>query len=239
MIYPLDSDLLPWIYADELRQIERDKGWKKDERARCKDEPWYWLVNYVYTIRKDEFTENAQPEVMRFPAKKHLQVVFEKCFREPFLLEDKSRQMTLSWIHMAYYDWRLTFGEHEEIVVQTKKEVDAAALVQRADFMLKSVRSWLRPIGYDPRRSFTEGRGGRIRIGALGNTLTGLPGGQGAGDQIRSKNPSRYFLDEAGFVEEFEECIAAAQACCQDIKVVSTANAGPFSDFVHDLRKAG
>ena len=233
MIYPLDSQLEPCITRDILHQIDADEGWQRGEMSRCANEPWYWAVNYVYTIRKDEFTSEDKPEVLRFPAKEHLRYFLHLCFTEPFLTGDKSRQMTLSWSAMLYYAHIALFGEHEEIIVQTKKEVDASALVGKAAFILGGLRPWMRPwSGMTP---YSEGKGGKLVIAARHNTIRGLPGGAGAGDQVRSANPSRYFLDEAGFVDEFEDCRTNAEACCQDIKIVSTANSGQFSTFVHDL----
>lgn len=229
MINPLDSELNPWITREILCKIDADSGWQADEMSRCSNEPWYWAVNYVYTIRKDEFTSDEKPEVLRFPPKPHLREFLHLCFTEPFLTADKSRQMTLSWAMMVYYSHIATFGEHEEIIVQTKKEIDASALVGKAGFILGGLRPWMRPDF-----TYSEGKGGKLVITARHNTIRGLPGGAGAGDQVRSANPSRYLLDEAGFVDEFEDCRTNAEACCQDIKLVSTANAGEFQTFIFD-----
>lgn len=229
MIYPLDSELEPWIDVDMLHRIDADPAWQRDEESRCAEEPWYWAVNYVYTIRKDEFTSEDKPEVLRFPPKEHLRYFLHLCFTEPFLAGDKSRQMTLSWAVMLYDSHIALFGEHEEMIVQTKKEVDASALVGKAAFILGGLRQWMRPVF-----TFSEGKGGKLVIASRHNTIRGLPGGAGAGDQVRSANPSRYLLDEAGFVDEMEDCRSNAEACCQDIKVISTANAGQFSEFIHD-----
>ncbi len=229
MIYPLESELNPWITLEHLHQIDADVSWQQDEMSRCADEPWYWAVNYVYTIRKDEFTTDDKPEVLRFPPKEHLRYFLHLCFTEAFLAGDKSRQMTLSWAVMLYLSHIALFGEHEEMIVQTKKEVDASALVGKAKFMLGGLKPWMRPDF-----TWSEGKGGKLVIASRQNTIRGLPGGAGAGDQVRSANPSRYLLDEAGFVDEFEDCRTNAEACCQDIKIISTANAGQFSEFVHD-----
>ena len=134
--------------------------------------------------------------------------------------------MTLSWLFMLYLVHIAQFGNHEEIIVQTKKEIDVDALIQRADFMVKGQRYWLRP---NFKYSYC-----RLRFPDNGSSMRGLPGGSGAGDQIRSANPSRYFLDEGGFVDEFEDCRTAALACCRDIKIVSTANMGEFESFIND-----
>ena len=229
MIYPLESEKLPWVTADALEAIEEDSDWRATEIHRCQEEPWYWLVNYVWSVRKDEFTEDGRPQPLRFPPKDHLQVIFDRCFKEPKLVIDKSRQMTLSWIMMAYLLWWAQFHTFEEIVVQTKKEADAEALVWRANFMYESQRTWMRP-----RSTYRAGKGGKLAFPDNKSWIIGLPGGTGAGDQVRSKNPSRYFLDEGGFVDEFEDCRTNSEACCQDIKIVSTANPGEFATLVHD-----
>lgn len=229
MIYPLDSQLNPWTDSDMLHRIDADESWQRAEMSRCAEEPWYWAVNYVYTIRKDEFTIDDKPEVLRFPPKQHLQHFLHLCWTEPFLTGDKSRQMTLSWAVMLYFAHIGLFGEHEEMIVQTKKEVDASALVGKAAFILGALKLWMRPTF-----TYSEGKGGKLVLPDRHNTIRGLPGGAGAGDQVRSANPSRYLLDEAGFVDEFEDCRTNAEACCQDIKIISTANAGQFAEFIHD-----
>jgi len=237
MIYPSESDRYPWIDDSILSDIESDDEWMKDEVARCVDEPWYWLCNYVFSVRKDEFTNDGKPEVLRFPPREHLRITFDRCFRENRLAIDKSRQMTLSWVMMAYCLYWLQFGKNEEIICQTKKEEDVGALIGRAYFMLTSQREWLRP-----KFDYRSGKGGKIVVygvdGRSLNTIQGIPGGAGAGDQIRSKNPSRYFLDEGGFVDEFDECRTNAESCTNDIKIVSTANMGDYELFMND-RLAG
>ena len=226
MILPLDSELMPTISQKILHKIDRDKGWQRDELIRCKESPWYWAVNYIYTIRKDEFTVDSKPQVLRFPPKEHLRYLLHKCFTEPYLAVDKSRQMTLSWLMMLYLLYICQFGSHEEVIIQTKKEVDADALVKRAEFMVEGQRPWMRP-------KFCSAYC-RLRFPDTHCSMYGLPGGVDAGDQIRSHNPSRYFLDEGGFVDSFEDCRTAGLACCRDIKIVSTAAPGEFQRFIED-----
>jgi hypothetical protein len=229
MIYPLESSLGSVITRPILKRIDRDLVWQRDEVARCREEPWYWVVNYVYTLQKDEFAEESKPVVRRFPSIEYLRYVLDSMFRNLHLVVDKSRQMILSWSCMVYYLYWGMFGKHEQILIQTKKEEDAANLVKRVEFMLKGLRYWMQP-GY----SYREGAGGRIHFLHSDSEIRGIPAGVGAADQIRSANPSRYFLDEGGFIDDFSGCRACAEACCQDIKIVSTPNVGPFADFVHD-----
>lgn len=226
MILPLDSDLLPIIDKQAWLTINKDKEWQKDERLHCFNEPWYWLVNYVYTERRDEKLDITFIE--RFPPDEYLRYVFYKCFVERKLAIDKSRQVRMTWLIMAYLLWNAQFHKNELIVCQTKKEKDAdEELVRRAHFMHGHQPGWLKP--RKKQKSFC-----RFELPDMESKIIGIPSGP---DQIRSKNPNRVLLDEGGFFEgEFEDCLAAALACCGDIKVVSTANAGEWEDFILDRR---
>jgi len=223
MILPLDSQLEPSITGVMWDKLLEDSQWQRDEIIRCSEEPWYWLVNYIATLKKDEFV--PVPTVLRFPSKEYLRYVFHKCFSGSKLAVDKSRQLTMTWLLMAYELFRCQFGQHEECICQTKKETDAdVELVQRAKFMVSQQPIWMRP---EVKYSFC-----RLVFPDTASKIVGIPSGA---DQIRSHNPSRVFIDEGGFLEnEFEGCRTAALACCQDIKIVSSANVGQFDDFIND-----
>ena len=228
MILPLDSELGPVIFAKEFTAIGKDLIWQKNEVERCKAEPWYWAVNYIWTIKKDENVR--KPEVMRFPAFANLRFVFNECFIEPMLAIDKSRQLKMTWLMMLYCLFWAQFQGGETIICQTKKEeVADTELIWRAEFMRKSQPVWLRRPGKKSYKKLVF-----PKIGAMEESkILGIPSG---GDQIRSMNPSRVLIDEGGFFDagEFEECRTAALACCQDIKCVSTANGGDWDDFIND-----
>jgi len=148
-------------------------------------------------------------------------------FREPYLAIDKSRQMRLTWLLMAYALFMAQFGDRNEIICQTKKEdVADTELVKRAYFMGCNQPVWLRPKFGKTGSSYCSLRFPNHSL------IRGIPKG---GDQIRSYNPTTTIIDEAGFLEgEFDECRSAALACCKDIKVVSTANGGQWGDFINN-----
>ena len=223
MILPLDSDLLPVVTRSYWKLISKDPQMQVDEKRRCSAEPWYWLVNFVYTVRRDENVEESTVE--RFPADEYLRYVFHKLFTYPKLAMDKSRQMRMTWLLMAYELWWAQFRDNELITCQTKKEKDAdEELIKRAHFMWKNQPSYLKP---SAKKSFC-----RLEFPERNSLILGIPCG---GDQIRSHNPSRHFGDEGAFLEgEFEDCRAAAIACCKDIKLVSSAGPGQWEDFITD-----
>uniref|UniRef100_A0A6M3XGM3 Putative terminase n=1 Tax=viral metagenome TaxID=1070528 RepID=A0A6M3XGM3_9ZZZZ len=222
MIYPLDSDLKPVVTGRMFDKLLEDKRMQKIEYRRCQVEPWYWLVNYVFTKRKDENVEGA--EVERFPADPYLRYVFDMCFREPKLAIDKSRQMRLTWIMMAYELFWAQFYPNEEIICQTKAEAIAdSELVKRAVFMFENQPIWMRQaVLVNSYCTFGLQNKSIIR---------GIPSGA---HKVRAYNPTRGFIDETGFLEgEFEECKNDMLACCKDVKLVSSAMAGEWGDFVN------
>jgi hypothetical protein len=228
MILPNDSDLQPVITGRVWDIISRSEQAQADEMVRCRVEPWYWLVNYVYTKRKDENVEDTTIE--RFPPDEYLRHIFHNCFTQKFLAIDKSRQMRMTWVMMAFYLWHCLYREHEEIIVQTKKEkVANDELIGRCHFMWKSLPSWLRT--GDCKDTYCK-----LVFAGTDSLVAGLPSGR---DQIRAYNPSKYFGDECGFWEgEFDDSFAAALACCKDIKLVSSANAGSWEKFICDRKVA-
>ncbi len=227
MILPLDSDLKPVIDRSYWEEISASPQMQADERMRCSVEPYYWLVNFVYTIRKDENTEGGVIE--RFPADEYLQYVFHKLFTEPLFAADKSRQVRLSWILMAWAVWLCQYRMHEQIICQSKERTtaDQELIKRRAETIWKYQPSWLKPNA--------EYISCYLRFPATDSEIIAIAAGDKAGDKIRAFNPTRVILDEGGFYEgKFEECRTTALACCNDIKCVSTANSGQWEDFVEN-----
>lgn len=222
LILPLDSKLFPAITREIWDKYKNDKEFQSDEAARCQIEPWYWLVNYVYTIKRDEQEISS---VERFPPEEYLQYIFHKCFAEPYLAIDKARQLLLTWIMMAYELWNAMYHKNELIICQTKKKEDVdEELIKRGHFIWKNLPTWLKPKCIP---SFCK-----LKFPSINSQVLGIPSGP---DQIRSHNPNRVFLDEGGFFEgNFEDCRTAALACASDIKCVSTANAGQWQEFIED-----
>ena len=222
MILPLDSDLLPVINRTLWERISKDPSMQADERVRCSQEPWYWLTNFIYTVRRDKNVKGGVLE--RFPADEYLRYVFHKLFTEPFVAIDKSRQMRMTLLLMAYAVWKCQYNRFEEIICQTKKEEDAdrELIKTRAWVIYENQPTWLKP------KCFYKYR--KMQFPTMNSEILGIPKGA---DQIRSHTPTTVILDEGGFFEgEFEECRTAALACCKDVKCISTANGGEWEDFI-------
>ena len=65
------------------------------------------------------------------------------------------------------------------------------------------------------------------RVWKNGSRVLGIPKGE---DQIRVHHPHGVLFDEAAFLPEFMECVAAVQPVAKQIIAISTGNPGPFAD---------
>ena len=224
MILPLDSDLFPVVDRRHWNETQNNKAFQEAERIRCSQEPWYAMVNYFYTIRKDETTGSCG-KIERFPPEEYLRYICHKLFATPKIVIDKSRQLLINWVVSSYLLWHCMYREYEECLCQAQKEVKAdAEIIKRAYGIWERLPGWLKP---HADYSFCS-----LKIKSMHSEIIGVPAGE---DQVRSHNPTRYFGDECAFWEAgFEDCRTAALACCENIILVSTAQAGEFCDFVHD-----
>lgn len=171
---------------------------------------------------------------------KHL----EQQERTGTLFVEKSRQILASWLCCAYLLWRAKFLPHQLIIVQSKKEEDAAKFVfvkesqqARISFMESRLPEWLQD-GMFPTAEGKKrlGRMHRADYGNLyfanGSRIWAVPQG---GDVIRSNTPSVLFSDEAAFQPDFgmayQAAIPALRGGGQGI-FVSSAEISDFSTLV-------
>lgn len=128
------------------------------------------------------------------------------------LMVEKSRQVMITWVALAYILWRAKFMEHQLIMVQSKREDDAKKLVcvkesepdaARLTFMETHLPQHLRTVDFSR-------RGATAKCNVYfdsGSHVWGIPEG---GSIIRSHTPSVLFSDEAAFQPAFGEAYRAA-----------------------------
>lgn len=225
MIYPKDSDLCPVIDGGAFDAIGKDRAWQQDELDRCIEEPWYQVVNYCWTIRRDD--EGSYVE--RVPPKEYLRLMANDWYENPFYALSKSRQMLATWLLIILHLRECMFFSNIHVCCQTKKEDDAdSEMIQRARFVWRNLPVWIRktcPTKY----SYC-----RLVFPRTDCVMRGLPHG---GDLIRSHNPNFLLSDEIAFQDEAEDSYTAALACCQRITLVTSPNPGWADDFYHDRIK--
>lgn len=152
---------------------------------------------------------------------------------------EKSRDVMATLTCCAYLLWRARGYEHQLIMVQSRKEEDAANLVfvkepdiAKISFMENHLPGYLRRTAW-PR----SGAYARLYLDN-GSQLWGVPEG---GDVIRSNHPSVIFADEAAFQPEFGASYTAALPAVKgggQYIAISSANPGEFYELVKDLEAA-
>lgn len=222
MIYPSESDLGPVITKEVFREIEKDPKWQKVEIDRCALEPWYWLVNYCYTQRKDN---EGFTHVELFPAKEYLRTVSDDWCRNLKYVVSKSRQLMVTWLTVALHLHLAMNNGHQQIVCQSQKEIDAdLEMIQRAFFIWEHLPSWMKKYS-SCKYSF-----GKL-VFANKSLMWGVPAGA---DQLRSHVPNAWLADEFAFMPNAEEAYTAALPCARRFTLVSSPYPGFMDDLVHD-----
>jgi hypothetical protein len=233
------------------------QAWEQLEYERCRRDPHYFIFEQVRT--KDE--HDAVDPVKRFPAHLYLRALLDTllvsgrlfdpshaiCAREAghselwlralstsgICMVEKSRQVMATWLCCAYLLWRAKFRDHQLILVQSKKEEDAANLVfngepwvARMSFMESNLPPHLKTCPFPRGASY-----GQLRF-PNGSRIWGIPEG---GDIIRSNTASVIFSDEAAFQPEFGNAFTAALPAIKgggSYVAISSAEPGSFAELV-------
>ena len=149
-----------------------------------------------------------------------------------FLVE-KSRQVMATWLCCGYLLWRAKYLPHQLILVQSKKEDDAANLVfnrepfvARISFMESHLPAHLRTASFPKAGAYAN------LTFPTGSRIWGIPEG---GHTIRSNTPSVVFADEAAFQPEFGGSFTAALPAIRgggQYIAISSAEPGSFQELV-------
>jgi hypothetical protein len=148
------------------------------------------------------------------------------------VLVEKSRDVFVTNLTCCYLFWRFRSLDHQKILVQSKKEEDAAPLVfnkepqfGRMSFMEMHLPKHLRKL------QFPSGAAYGNLYGPNGSQTRAIPEG---GHIIRSEHPSVIFSDEAAFQPEFGAAYTAAMPACEgggQFIAVSSAEPGAFEEI--------
>jgi hypothetical protein len=193
-----------WNSVERIKWLERlkvDEEAQAVEIARCKKDPWYWLMHYVYT----EDTHNRDKPFQKFPDLPHLFYLTRIWQEERRLLVPKSRQMSCTWLFCALYLWDAIHYPSRMTFFVSKKEVDSDSNVQRALVMYEKLPRWYRDF-CPPADKKTPYTFCQLKF-ANRSRIWGIPSG---GDQMRQYTASGIFLDEFAFLDEVKEQLASA-----------------------------
>lgn len=195
--------------------------------AKCAERIASFDAGPLYFLTRLTATENPQHEAQGLPYKspfprKSYFVPLMNVFleRHPTLFIPKSRTLMTSWAAMGFAFWAAQW-QREETVVQTANEEKCAHLVDYCRQLWEYQEPWLKQ------------RHPLVRLNSLtiawegGGEVSSIPSGA---DKIRAYHPTTYIMDEAAFLPEGEECLAAVRPSGARIIAISSARAGWFGD---------
>ncbi len=216
------------LHAPEFTMVRAVARAKSDLQS-AREDPW-WLIRkgWVYTL--DEHPPKGVPPVRPLPPLRYLEALTRLWQASPRGMLEKSRQMKISWLFAYLIGWDAWFHEGRLGLIQGKRREDVDAenehrTMGRARFIRDHLPPHLKPTVIRE-NTYQESY-------SNGSTIEAIPQG---GDIIRSKVPSRVFMDEAGFHEEAENAWNAALACTENIWAVTTPNG---HDFLYRQADAG
>ena len=148
-------------------------------------------------------------------------------------MTEKSRQVMVTWLCCAWMLWTAKYQAHRLLLVQSKREDDAAALVftkdpffARISFMEHHLPAHLKTLSFPKAGSY-----GHLYF-PNGSHIWAIPEG---GDIIRSNTSSVVFSDEAAFQPQFGASYTAALPTVKgggQYVAVSSAEPGEFMELV-------
>jgi hypothetical protein len=192
------------------------------ELIRCKANPAYTVMTHFFT--KDE--HDASHPVKRFPRKKYIVRTINELNTNPKIAIPKSRQIMITWTCISYLVYKAIFFRHRLIFLQSKKEEDAAALIDRAKHIYEHMPWWLREAA-PTKRPLKKLPFNKLMF-LNGSLMWGVPQGS---DVLRQYTASIIFGDESAFQEKAEEAYTASKPTTDgggQIILVSSANGRNF-----------
>jgi hypothetical protein len=190
-----------------------------------------WTRSHTKTYNQHWKLEGRTSPYEAFPNKPYFELLFSILEIERIVWIEKSRDLMISWVCVAFLTLKAMTIPECEVIFQTQKEDKAIQLVeyakclyQQSDQFIKDAYPVYKPVSAQPKLELRFRGGGRI---------VGIPGGA---SQIRSYHPWGYLLDEASFVDEAGECYNEALAAAKG-SIILNSSAGPgwYADARRDI----
>lgn len=191
----------------ELSKKEKDQWLKRSEDA--KKHLWPFFKYFVFTMDEHDKTVLYKP----CPHKLYIRVMCRAAMEFDVLLEEKSRQIFMSWFWVGVCLWDAMFFYNRLVQMQGKKEPDAQKLLNRARHIYTAIKKLVEPemgckIIPDAQTVGQKyGTKTELKFPEMNSLLEAIPEGP---DQVRSNTLSRLFVDEMGEQRQFKDAMAAA-----------------------------
>lgn len=215
-------------------------------RERCARDPVFWTFRFVKT--RDEHDRNNP--VKPFPDRAYLRWLINRFHTGPKLIYvAKSRQLAVSWALSAYGLWTCLFRPMSNVLLQSKKEQDAAKMIYRKSplqarmsFMLAKLPSYMRGcmdehgnwVDLDLDTYFANFASEGHLIFPNGSQALALAQGPA---QVESEVITLYLNDEASLQDEWASGQAAAQPAIDgDARGITVGTMRLPSDYGEEVK---
>lgn len=187
-------------------------------------DPFFWLTNLTKTIDEQDNQNPYKP----FPAYAYIEHTLPILLSEPITFIGKSRSVMASWTVAGAAAWLCQTRPACGIVIQSRNEEKAKKVVEYVRVLYsQSHPEWQRrhplakPLSAQSETECAWANDSWVKA------ITGTP------DSIRSEHPTVVALDEAGFMEFFEECFNVGRGANPlHAWALSSAEQGPFFDVL-------
>lgn len=163
----------------------------------------------------------------------------ESADQESELLIDKPREMGITWLLCAYFEWRWFFTQNYSsfILSRSEEEVDDGtrtpdgSIFGKFRWMLDRVPRWVIPPSYQKKviRGTTTDMNLKLINPTIGSSITGSSTNSEAG---RSRRYSTLWIDEAFAIDRFQEVYRSIQTVSKVKIFTSTVAPGKvYEDF--------
>jgi len=186
-----------------LDRARTDMAFRGEEWEKCRKDPAYFVSNWCWTYDPRRSPSNIPFDLFDRQAQ-YLHWLKDRIKAKEDGVVEKSRDMGLSWLCVAFAAHQLLFIPGTKITFGSRKEIlvdrigDPDSLFEKLRMLMEQLPLWMRPKQYGD---------GFLKIvnGDNGSTITGE-----SGDNMGRGGRSRlYFLDEFAFVARAQKVDAA------------------------------
>jgi len=203
-----------------------------DSRAQdATRDPYLWATRYTQTYNEHWQEEGRPSPYEPFPQWPYIQHVFDLLRLRRIVWLEKSRDMMVSWICVAYLTLEAMKVPQRGILFQTQKDDKVKELVKYAKCLYRHQPRWIKeayPLAKSMRLQADDSL-----VFAHGGRIVGIPGGA---NQIRTYHPWGYLNDESSFQPDAGECYNEALSAVKG-KIIFNSSAGPgwYADVRRDI----
>jgi hypothetical protein len=193
--------------------------------------PYAWVTEHTESYNEHWQDEGRPSPYEHFPTLPYVEALFLILQKLRITLLEKSRDMMVSWICVAYLIWEAMRIPHRGVLFQTQKEDKAIQLIDYAKCLYRRQPPWLQE-AFPLAKPLDKQAALELQF-ANGGYVVGIPGGA---NQIRSYHPWGYLNDESSFQPDAGECYNEALSAVKG-KIIFNSSAGPgwYADFRRDI----